>query len=637
MNYRQSLSTAILLLGLQALNTNAVECDGIDCPSDILPPEECFDQGCDLPPENEAPACDEQECPPIDDCQDPQSCEGPIDGPGDGPGETANYAVSMNSGSAVTILSTDITADGDIYVEVYPQKGTATNNQGASVTFDTNGDFSNLEEGVTEEVAFEVYTTGTDVTYSTITVTVTGVAEEEPQTEEPVDQAPGNEVSLNAGVMPHDTLSRNGELNDGEFVTVWMDTQRLAAGEALVIRDIPDHLTYIETLSADLPADASSTMPFRTQVLGSFYREEDRTLRISPRSGDTTSTPAVHIVFKASSSESDENTALLIERLDSTGLEATTTTVEIPPAQAAKYYYEIARNSNGAVVTAWPPKDQQEDFVRLEANLSSDPSSLTCSESDTLLTEGLLDGDGNAIAECAEGIITATHTDAKVSATTPLTWPLSFIAEESNTLFAGGSITFSDGSSLSMEDSTSSTVETGVELVSLKDYVDDPNIRLRMELPEDIQEATNLTVDLLIVPGESDDPEAQSPQFTCTTGWEPGVYEISYTLQGDSFVSTCTKRHVHIAFPVGMAVSNQSDFSDGLLRIDIYVANAKDLSNIEANLLTITSYDESDGPAVKYSEFSAFYEDEEEESLGIVAAVLALLTFAYYRRRKQVA
>ncbi len=45
MNYRQGLSTAILLLGLQALNTNAVECDGIDCPSDILPPEECFDQG----------------------------------------------------------------------------------------------------------------------------------------------------------------------------------------------------------------------------------------------------------------------------------------------------------------------------------------------------------------------------------------------------------------------------------------------------------------------------------------------------------------------------------------------------------------------------------------------------------------
>ena len=86
-----------------------------------------------------------------------------------------------------------------------------------------------------------------------------------------------------------------------------------------------------------------------------------------------------------------------------------------------------------------------------------------------------------------------------------------------------------------------------------------------------------------------------------------------------------------------MAVSNQSDFSDGLLRVDIFVANAKDLSNIEANLLTITSYDESDGPAVEYSEFSAFYEDEEEESLGIVAAVLALLTFAYYRRRKQVA
>ena len=637
MNYRQGLSTAILLLGLQALNTNAVECDGIDCPSDILPPEECFDQGCALPPEDEAPACDEQECSPIDDCQDPQSCEGPIDGPGDGQGEAPNYAVSVDSDSSVTILSTDITADGDIYVEVYPQKGTATNNQGASVTFDTNGDFSNLEEGVTEEVTFEVNTTGTDVTYSTITVTVTGVAEEEPQTEEPVDQAPGNEVSLNAGVMPHDTLSRNGELNDGEFVTVWMDTQRLAAGEALVIRDIPDHLTYIETLSADLPADASSTMPFRTQVLGSFYREEDRTLRISPRSGDTTSTPAVHIVFKASSSESDENTALLIERLDSTGLEATTTTVEIPPARAAKYYYEIARNSNGAVVTAWPPNDQEEDFVRLEANLSSDPSPLTCGESDTLLTEGLLDGDGNAIAECADGVITATHTDAKVSATTPLTWPLNFIAEESNTLVAGGSITFSDGNSLSMEDSTSSAVEAGVELVSLRDNVQSPNIRLRMELPEDIPEATNLTVDLLILPSDPEEVGEDNPQFTCDGGELPGVRSTSVSLRGQSFTTTCTKKHLHIAFPTGMTVTNQSDFSDGLLRVDIFVADANYGGYIEANLLTLSSYDESEGPAVEYSEFSAFYEDEEEESLGIVAAVLALLTFAYYRRRKQVA
>ena len=86
-----------------------------------------------------------------------------------------------------------------------------------------------------------------------------------------------------------------------------------------------------------------------------------------------------------------------------------------------------------------------------------------------------------------------------------------------------------------------------------------------------------------------------------------------------------------------MTVTNQSDFSDGLLRVDIFVADANYGGYIEANLLTLSSYDESEGPAVEYSEFSAFYEDEEEESLGIVAAVLALLTFAYYRRRKQVA
>lgn len=77
MNFRQGISTTIFLLGLQAFTAHAMECHGIDCPSDILPPEECFDQGYDLPPENEAPVCDGQECPPIDDCQEPQSCEGP--------------------------------------------------------------------------------------------------------------------------------------------------------------------------------------------------------------------------------------------------------------------------------------------------------------------------------------------------------------------------------------------------------------------------------------------------------------------------------------------------------------------------------------------------------------------------------
>lgn len=622
------LHAAVLALSLYGLSAHANNCDDIDCPQEPIA-DGCFDQSCELPPENEAPACDGPDCPPIDDCQDPQSCEDP----GDGAGETPNYAVSVASDSTVTILSTDITADGEIYVEGSPVKGIATDNQGASVTFDTNGEFSTLEEGVTEEVTFEVYTIGSDVTYATVTVTVTGVAQQEPVEEEPTEET---ELSLNAGVITHDTLSRNGELNDGEFVTVWMDTQRLAQGEALVIRDIPEHLEYVETLSTDLPADASSTMPFRTEILSSFYREEGRILRISPRSGDETSTPVAHVVFKVNISESDDATALLIERLDSTGLEATTTTVEIPPARAAKYYLEVARSSNGALVTAWPPENQEEDFVQLEVSLSSEPDPLTCRDDTTLLAEGLFDGDGSAAADCTDGVISATHTDAKVSATTPLTWPLSFTAENSSTLAASGSIIFSDESSLSLEDSASAAVETAVELVTVKDSVYSRYIPLRMQLPDDIPEATNLTVDLLILPTDPDLYGDDDPQFTCNDGVLAGLSSTSVSLRGESFTTTCTDKSLHIAFPTGMTVTNQSDFSDGLVRIDIFVDNAAYDGNIAANLVTVSHYDESEGPAMAYNEFSVYLEEEEEDSLGVIAALLALISFGMYRRRKQV-
>ncbi len=623
------LHAAVLALSLYGLSAHANNCDDIDCPQEPIA-DGCFDQSCELPPENEAPACDGPDCPPIDDCQDPQSCEDP----GDGSGETPNYAVSVASDSTVTILSTDITADGQIYVEGSPVKGIATDNQGASVTFDTNGEFSTLEEGVTEEVTFEVYTTGSDVTYATVTVTVTGAAQQEPVEEEPTQEE--TELSLNAGVITHDTLSRNGELNDGEFVTVWMDTQRLAQGEALVIRDIPEHLEYVETLSTDLPADASSTMPFRTEILSSFYREEGRILRISPRSGDETSTPVAHVVFKVNISESDDATALLIERLDSTGLEATTTTVEIPPARAAKYYLEVARSSNGALVTAWPPENQEEDFVQLEVSLSSEPDPLTCRDDTTLLAEGLFDGDGSAAADCTDGVISATHTDAKVSATTPLTWPLSFTAENSSTLAASGSIIFSDESSLSLEDSASAAVETAVELVTVKDTVYSRHIPLRMQLPDDIPEATNLTVDLLILPTDPDLYGDDDPQFTCNDGVLAGLSSTSVSLRGESFTTTCTDKSLHIAFPTGMTVTNQSDFSDGLVRIDIFVDNAAYDGNIAANLVTVSHYDESEGPAMAYNEFSVYLEEEEDDSLGIIAALLALISFGMYRRRKQV-
>jgi hypothetical protein len=533
----------------------------------------------------------------------------------------------------VTILSTDITADGEIYVEVSPTKGTATDNQGASVTFDTNGEFSTLEEGVTEEVTFEVSTTGSDVSYAIITVTVTGVAEEEPAEEEPAEEEPTEEpteeeteVSLNAGVITHDTLSRNGELNDGEFVTVWMDTQRLAQGEALVIRDIPEHLEYVETLSTDLPADASSTMPFRNEILSSFYREEGRILRISPRSGDETSTPVAHVVFKVNISESDDATALLIERLDNTGLEATTTTVEIPPARAAKYYIEVARSDSGATLAAWPPGTQEEDFATLEASVSAETGSLTCPDSETLSDNGLLNGNGTATASCSDGIVTASNTDASVSAEAPLTLPLMFTSEESTSLVADGSISFSDASSISLEAVAQAPVGAGVEPILILEYPSNPYAALRLKLPDSVEQATNLTVDLLLDPDSS---EIYPAEFDCIQ------ISTSSALNEESLIVTCTPDHVHIAFPVDMAVENQADFEDGLARVDVDFTTTDSEGTATASVLTISKYDEIDSAVAYYADYTINFE-EDKDSLGVLAALLALISFGLYRRRKQI-
>jgi hypothetical protein len=532
--------------------------------------------------------------------------------------------VNVDSDSTVTILSTDITADGEIYVEVSPTKGTATNNQGASVTFDTNGEFSTLEEGVTEEVTFEVYTTGTDVSYAIITVTVTGVAEEEPVEEEPTEEE--TEVSLNAGVITHDTLSRNGELNDGEFVTVWMDTQRLAQGEALVIRDIPEHLEYVETLSTDLPADASSTMPFRTEILSSFYREEGRILRISPRSEDETSTPAVHVVFKVNASESGDATALLIERLDSEGLEATTATVEIPPAQSAKYYLEVARSDSGATLAAWPPGTQEEDFATLEASVSAETGGIACPDSETLSDNGLLNGNGTATASCSDGVVTASNTDASVSAEAPLTLPLMFTSEESTSLVAGGSISFSDASSISLEAVAQAPAGAGVEPILILEYPSNPYAALRLKLPDGVEKATNLTVDLLLDPDSS---EIYPAEFDCIQ------ISTSSALNEESLIVTCTPEHVHIAFPVDMTVENQANFEDGLARVDVDFITTDSEGTATASVLTISKYDEIDSAVAYYADYTINFE-EDKDSLGVLAALLALVSFGLYRRRKQI-
>ncbi len=613
MNHRQSLSTAILLLSLQALNVHAVECDGIDCPSDN-PPEQgdCFDQ------------------------QDPECSD---DGGGFGPTYAVTGAdVSTTESQSITIGDDEVLYDGVVSNPTYeiisqPSSGLASINDANFIVFDPNGDFDALNSGEELTVSFE-YTVNDDNNPQNpqsayINVTVNGESADLPDPEEPIEEPveePSAEITINAGVIPQDTLSRNGEFNDGELVMVWMDTQRLAQGEALVIRNIPEHLKFVETLSTDLPADASGDMPFRKTVLGYIYRDDERILRISPRSGDETSTPVVHVVFLASTTDSEENTALVIERLDSEGLEVTTATVEIPPARSSKYYLEVARSNSGATLTAWPPATQEEDFVTLEATVSAETGSLTCSDSETLSGNGLLNGNGTAIASCSDGVVTASNTDASVSAEAPLTLPLAFTSEESTSLDAGGSISFSDASSISLEATAQEPEGAGVEPILILEYPSNPYAALRLKLPDSVEKATNLTVDLLLDPDSS---ETYPAEFDCS------YIPTSSTLNGKSLIVTCTPDHVHIAFPVDMAVENQADFEEGLARVDVDFTTTDSDGTATASVLTISKYDEIDSPVAYYADYTVEFE-EDKDSLGIFAALLALISFGLYRRRKQV-
>ena len=367
-------------------------------------------------------------------------------------------------------------------------------------------------------------------------------------------------------------------------------------------------------------------MAFRTEILGSFYRAEDRILRISPRSGDETSTPAAHVVFKVIASESDEPTVLLIERLDSEGLEATNATVEIPPAQSAKYYLEVARSDSGATLAAWPPATQEEDFVTLETSVSAETGSLTCSDSETLSDNGLLNGNGTATASCSDGVVTASNTDASVSAEAPLTLPLMFTSEESTSLVAGGSISFSDASSISLEAAAQAPVGAGVEPILILEYPSNPYAALRLKLPDGVEKATNLTVDLLLDPDSS---EIYPAEFDCIQ------ISTSSALNEESLIVTCTPDHVHIAFPVDMAVENQADFEDGLARIDVDFTTTDSEGTATASVLTISKYDEIDSAVAYYADYTIDFE-EDKDSLGIFAALLALISFGLYRRRNQV-
>lgn len=571
------------------------------------------------------------------DSEDPECIDN-----GDGGGFGPTYAVTGAEVSTTESLSVIIGDDEALYDGVpsnptyeiisQPASGLASLNDDGFILFDPAGAFDALNDGEQQVVAIE-YTVNDDdnpdnvqTGFINVTVTGEGQAQPEPEPEEPTEE-PSAGITINAGVIPKDTISRNGELNDGEFVMIWMDTQRLAQGEALVIRDIPEHLEYIETLSTDLPADASSAMPFRTEILSSFYREEDRVLRISPRSGDETSTPAAHVVFKVNTAENDGTTALLIERLDSAGLEATTKTVEIPPARSPKYYLEVARNSSGATLTAWPPATQEEDFVTLETTVSAETGSLTCSDTETLSGNGLLNGNGTATASCSDGVITASNTDASVSAEAPLTLPLAFTSEESTSLVAGGSISFSDASSISLEATAQTPEGAGVEPFLVRRSPSSPYAALILTLPDGVEQATNLTVDLLLDPDSS---ETYPAEFDCSD------IPMASALNGRSLVTTCAPDHIHIAFPVDMAVENQVNFEDGLARVDVNFTTADSDGRATASVLTISKYDEIDSAVAYHDEYTINFE-EDRDSLGLFAALLALATFGFYRRRKQIA
>ena len=85
----------------------------------------------------------------------------------------------------------------------------------------------------------------------------------------------------------------------------------------------------------------------------------------------------------------------------------------------------------------------------------------------------------------------ASNTDASVSAEAPLTLPLMFTSEESTSLVAGGSISFSDASSISLDATAQAPVGAGVEPILILEYPSNPYAALRLKLPDSVEKATN--------------------------------------------------------------------------------------------------------------------------------------------------
>ena len=84
-----------------------------------------------------------------------------------------------------------------------------------------------------------------------------------------------------------------------------------------------------------------------------------------------------------------------------------------------------------------------------------------------------------------------------------------------------------------------------------------------------------------------------------------------------------------------MAVENQADFEDGLARVDVDFITTDSDGTATASVLTISKYDEIDSAVAYYADYTIDFE-EDKDSLGIFAALLALISFGLYRRRNQV-
>ncbi|MEK9765414.1 MAG: hypothetical protein VW274_02950 [Thalassolituus sp.] len=584
-----------------------------------------FDQGC------------EQQEPILIDCGMDMPCDGPID---EAPSQQNYYPLfttaSVDAGSSVTIdASTMYEGNADtmpgIEIATAPAQGSATINANGDLVYSTGEDFAALTEGNTATVTFTFYVTENGVAYTeesgTVDITVTGttVVGQPPVPEEEVSEPITEELS--AGNIIHDTLSRNGVLNNGELVTLWVNAPALAAGETLTLSAIPENLEFIEAFSSNLSGSDIPSGVIRSTVLTSSYNQDDHSVTFVAASDAATASVVAQAIFRATASESssEESVIATATHLDAEQLENGSADIEIPPVMAKDAYLEIATMQNGAVFIAWPADNQESDIVQLSITAATEEGSLTCADT-TMSGDGLLHGNGTPTASCEESSLSADIGDATLNEA-PLSFPVNFTATETVSLAASASVT---GSVTDYSLSASSSLANGLSVVPVitKPKGESSTVPLRLELPAGLTEASNLTVDLLLDPDSDNEFPAS---FDCEFIIVANAYKTS------TMTTECSPEHLHIAFPVGVAVKNIESFSGGFatVYIDFDTGTLSD-GIVTAHVLTVTKHDGIDEAVAQFNSYERTFEPD-EESLGVLAAVLALLTFAYYRRRKQVA